>query len=391
MKSQLMRVVKAGAGAIVLSLCSGCLESQAESEVPVVTAIAPVAASTNAGLEAPKISDAPASPGPATLDPNAAPQPPATVGAATAGSTNEVKMVQQVRPPENLRTSPVVQEVIKLAEAGVGDEVIMAYVTNSVRAYQLSSDEILYLTDLGVSTDVITAMLQKPGTSETTAPAPEPPAMAMNPAINPAPVAAPANTPSSFDGGAARPGGHGRGANAAATAACGHYNVLQLAGPLWQLGGSAGIWFGVAANSSGGESELAALRRPGSLDVDGLRLVLVFGLFLGLGAVSLWPLVHLCPLGWVWMPDTTWGPSWVSWRYTSSHCGWAPLPPRAHYRSGFGFSYYSSSVGVSLRFRPHGRSLHLCAIQPVSSSQPAAVCCAFTARDHRLPQFPGGE
>jgi hypothetical protein len=30
---------------------------------------------------------------------------------------------------------------------------------------------------------------------------------------------------------------------------------------------------------------------------------------------------------WVWIPDTTWGPSWVSWSYSGDNYGWAPLAP----------------------------------------------------------------
>lgn len=36
--------------------------------------------------------------------------------------------------------------------------------------------------------------------------------------------------------------------------------------------------------------------------------------------------------GWLWVPGTTWGPSWVSWRYANGYFGWAPLAP------GFEFS-----------------------------------------------------
>lgn len=33
---------------------------------------------------------------------------------------------------------------------------------------------------------------------------------------------------------------------------------------------------------------------------------------------------------WLWQPNTTWAPAWVSWRETSSGMyGWAPLPPEA--------------------------------------------------------------
>ncbi|MCJ7581918.1 MAG: hypothetical protein MUP98_15500, partial [Candidatus Aminicenantes bacterium] len=32
-------------------------------------------------------------------------------------------------------------------------------------------------------------------------------------------------------------------------------------------------------------------------------------------------------LGWYWVPDTVWGPAWVTWRQSSLYIGWAPLPP----------------------------------------------------------------
>lgn len=31
--------------------------------------------------------------------------------------------------------------------------------------------------------------------------------------------------------------------------------------------------------------------------------------------------------GWLWMPGTAWGPSWVSWRFGGPYIGWAPLGP----------------------------------------------------------------
>jgi hypothetical protein len=31
--------------------------------------------------------------------------------------------------------------------------------------------------------------------------------------------------------------------------------------------------------------------------------------------------------GWIWIPGTEWAPSWVCWRTSGSHIGWAPLPP----------------------------------------------------------------
>jgi hypothetical protein len=31
--------------------------------------------------------------------------------------------------------------------------------------------------------------------------------------------------------------------------------------------------------------------------------------------------------GWIWIPGSRWAPAWVSWRESSDHVGWAPLPP----------------------------------------------------------------
>ena len=31
--------------------------------------------------------------------------------------------------------------------------------------------------------------------------------------------------------------------------------------------------------------------------------------------------------GWIWVPGTVWAPAWVTWCYTDTYIGWAPLPP----------------------------------------------------------------
>ncbi len=43
-------------------------------------------------------------------------------------------------------------------------------------------------------------------------------------------------------------------------------------------------------------------------------------------------------LGWFWVPDTVWGPAWVSWRRGDLYIGWAPLPPEARFVFGVGIS-----------------------------------------------------
>jgi hypothetical protein len=55
--------------------------------------------------------------------------------------------------------SPSVGEVVKLAQSGVGDDVVVAYVKNSSAVYNLSANDILALKDAAVSAPVISAML----------------------------------------------------------------------------------------------------------------------------------------------------------------------------------------------------------------------------------------
>ncbi len=43
--------------------------------------------------------------------------------------------------------------------------------------------------------------------------------------------------------------------------------------------------------------------------------------------------------GWIWIPDETWGPAWVEWRYNDDYVGWAPLPPYATFTVGVGIAY----------------------------------------------------
>jgi hypothetical protein len=43
-------------------------------------------------------------------------------------------------------------------------------------------------------------------------------------------------------------------------------------------------------------------------------------------------------LGWFWVPDTVWGPAWVTWCWSDLYVGWAPLPPYVGFAPGIGIS-----------------------------------------------------
>jgi hypothetical protein len=48
--------------------------------------------------------------------------------------------------------------------------------------------------------------------------------------------------------------------------------------------------------------------------------------------------------GWSWVPGTVWAPAWVTWSYSNSYVGWAPLPPTVVFGAS---GYVGSPVVVS--------------------------------------------
>jgi len=63
------------------------------------------------------------------------------------------------RQPPKIRLSPWATEIMKLAEARVGDDVLFSFIDNS-GTFNLGAEQIIYLSDVGVPSQIITAMLQ---------------------------------------------------------------------------------------------------------------------------------------------------------------------------------------------------------------------------------------
>ncbi len=47
-------------------------------------------------------------------------------------------------------------------------------------------------------------------------------------------------------------------------------------------------------------------------------------------------------IGWYWVPDTLWGPSWVIWRSGDFYVGWTPIPPGIDLRPGRGYGRWNN-------------------------------------------------
>jgi hypothetical protein len=50
--------------------------------------------------------------------------------------------------------------------------------------------------------------------------------------------------------------------------------------------------------------------------------------------------------GWIWLPDTEWGPAWVDWRTGGGYYGWAPMGPRITVNINIGRRYYPDNYWV---------------------------------------------
>ncbi len=255
-------------------------------------------------------------------------------------------------PPGTVAAAPVnlsagAAEVVRLAEAGTGDDVMLAYIQNANSPFGLTADQILYLRDIGVSQPAITAMLNRdnvlrnqpqtyaynqtaypatvpPPAPETPAPAPsvEPP---LTPAVQPAPVYVSSPPPEVTY----------------------FYNDLSPYGTWVTLEGVGWCW----------QPRVLVVNRAWRPYCDGGHWVWTdCGWFWQSDYSWGWAPFHYgrwylhdrC--GWVWLPDRVWGPSWVVWRSEGSYCGWAPLPPHADFDIRLGWRFNGVRVGVKFDF-----------------------------------------
>ena len=292
---------------MVVPFTGGCTQSSATNAAPDLTNAVP--AVVTAGAE-----------------PSAAPAP------AEAAVTPPA---EPVLPPNILPATPLA-DVVKLAQSGVGESVMLAFITNSMTPFTLSSEEIVYLNDIGVPDSVITTMLQHDqGLTPVTAnpapaAAPEPPPVAAAPSYVDAPAAAPvAETPppivsNNYFYNSLAP--YGNWIDVEGYGRCWQPTVV-VANRNWQPYCDRGRWMYTDA----GWYWLS--------DYSWGATTFHYGRWFSHPSV-----------GWCWWPDTVWASSWVNWRYSGSYCGWAPLPPGAGYQPGFGFSFYGSSVGMGFSF-----------------------------------------
>src|SRR5579862_8498570 len=61
--------------------------------------------------------------------------------------------------PAQVNLPPVPAEVLRMSQAGMSDDVITSYIQKSDNPYTLDADQIIYLHDLGLSSDVLNTLV----------------------------------------------------------------------------------------------------------------------------------------------------------------------------------------------------------------------------------------
>jgi hypothetical protein len=239
--------------------------------------------------------------------------------------------------PAHLTASASLRELIKLAQAGVDEQILLTFINNSTSSFLLGADEIIYLTDIGVPGHVINSMMERDKTLRTAFVAAMPPPAASStvtqvvaaapayveaPAAESAPAAEPVVTDSQFE---------------EALSPYGSWVYVEGYGRCWQ-------------------PTVVVVNRNWRPYLDGGRWLYTDAGWYWYSDYSWgWAPFHYGRWfshprwGWCWSPGYTWGPAWVTWSYTDNYCGWAPLPPAAVY-TGSGFTYYGSSVSFGFSF-----------------------------------------
>ena len=219
--------------------------------------------------------------------------------------------------PEGIDPASPLGQLVRLIQAGVDQEVILAYIISSPRFYELDVDGIIYLTDLGTPSEIIQAILEHDRklleggllTDEVAVPDEQ--------VVATEDEAPPEVTLADFD---------------ETLSPYGSWIYIEDYGRCWR-------------------PTVVVYDSDWQPYCDNGRWVYTdHGWYWNSSYSWGWAAFHYGRwfrhdrYGWCWWPDTVWAPSWVSWRYNSSYCGWAPLPPHCIYRPGVGLVYRGRAV-----------------------------------------------
>jgi hypothetical protein len=239
-------------------------------------------------------------------------------------------MASRISPvilPSNIIPGSALGQVVRMLQSGVDESVVLAYIYNSNVPFGLNSDQIIYLNDLGASSDVVTAMIhhdQQLGVAMNPEPSPppqeQPQEMGTEVTGQPPGEMPPDETPP-FDETNQPPDESS------------FYGALAPYGAWVSLPGYGLCWQPCAGYYTPGWTPYCT---------QGQWVYSNCGWYWMSRYSWGWCTFHygrwFCDAhrGWCWYPGTAWSPAWVCWRNSGNYCGWAPLPPRCNFVQGKG-------------------------------------------------------
>ena len=284
---------------------------------------------------------------------NAQTQPPAPLAA-------EIPTTPVVPPPDIPSASPLAQ-IIRLTQAGVDQGIIMTCITNSSGTFNLDSDRIIYLTDLGVPNSMITAMMQRDQQLQQQFAATQ----AAQPPPQPAPVSqtAPPGTTEVAPQPETQP---------APVTGNYFYDTLSPYGNWVVVAGYGRCWRPTACAYDASWQPYCDHGQWVYTDCGWYwNSSYAWGATFHYGR---WFLA--AGQGWCWYPDTVWAPSWVTWRYSANYCGWAPLPPRTYCQPGVGIVYQGGAVSAEFSFGLAANCFTFVSVQHFRDAHPRNYCAS---------------
>jgi hypothetical protein len=220
-------------------------------------------------------------------------------------------------PPEMDPNSPFGQ-VVGMVQSGAAENVVLADVTNSSAPFNLSAADITYLNDLGTPSEIQAAMGQRDQELGLSAEAQSPPPAPSGQSQEPQDI-----TEDYF------------------------YGALAPYGTWINMPGYGLCWQPCAVGYDANWTPYGTLGQWIYTDCGWYWLS---GYSWGWCVFHYGRWFHDARRGWCWWPSTTWGPSWVFWRYGGSYCGWAPLPPHCYYSQQSGLVFNGASVASTYDF-----------------------------------------
>ncbi len=224
-------------------------------------------------------------------------------------------------------------DIIDLAKAGCGEDVLLAYIDSHNETYDLSTTDIVYLKDIGVPETVIAEMLRRPAEMADVALQPEggPLVVRDYSALNEIPEGEALDESHFYS----------------ALSPYGRWLETEEYGSVWQPYHTVhhedwapyrdgGRWIQVTSSGWTWHSDYTWGWAP-----------------FHYGRWTYHPRHR-----WIWTPGRVWAPAWVSWRRCDTHIGWAPLPPEAVFAPEVGFTHYGRPVTRGFEFGLSFRDYH---------------------------------